>query len=224
MKINQKSINTLRVLSAEMISNSQIGDTRVCYNLAPVVFTLFKEQYNFFGGKDNVNRDRLVIADTNATALVYAALHQFGLGLTVSDLKNFGAEKGKTPAMPNAETEGIDATITSKSQGIATAVGLALASHSISAKFNVQKFNIISNYTYCLATTDCLEEGMSQEAISLAGNLKLSRLIILCAVSGSGNEENVKQKYNAMGWKVVKATSQALYSSTAAKMALIKRF
>ena len=220
MKINQKSINTLRVLSAEMISNSQIGDTRVCYNLAPVVFTLFKEQYNFFGGKDNVNRDRLVIADTNATALVYAALHQFGLGLTVSDLKNFGAEKGKTPAMPNAETEGIDATITSKSQGIATAVGLALASHSISAKFNVQKFNIISNYTYCLATTDCLEEGMSQEAISLAGNLKLSRLIILCAVSGSGNEENVKQKYKAMGWKVVKAkTNNFFWLSLAMKRA-----
>ena len=147
MKINQKSINTLRVLSAEMISNSQIGDTRVCYNLASVFFALFKDQYNFFGGKDNVNRDRLVIADTNATPLLYASLHQFGVGLTVSDLRNFGAEKGKTPAMPNSDTEGVDATITSKSQGIATAVGLALASHSISAKFNVQKFNIISNYT-----------------------------------------------------------------------------
>ena len=205
MKINQKSINTLRVLSAEMISNSQIGDTRVCYNLASVFFALFKDQYNFFGGKDNVNRDRLVIADTNATPLLYASLHQFGVGLTVSDLRNFGSEKGKTPAMPNSDTEGVDATITSKSQGIATAVGLALASHSISAKFNVQKFNIISNYTYCIATTDCLEEGMSQEAISLAGSLKLSRLIILCAVSKASSGEKVKKKYEAMGWKVVKS-------------------
>jgi len=116
MKINQKSINTLRVLSAEMISNSQIGDTRVCYNLAPVVFTLFKEQYNFFGGKDNINRDRLVIADTNATALVYAALHQFGLGLTVSDLKNFGAV---SPQVAAQMAEGVRA-LAGADMGIST--------------------------------------------------------------------------------------------------------
>lgn len=211
MKINQKSINTLRVLSAEMIANSQIGDNRVCYSSAPLFFVLFKDFYNFYGGKDNVNRDRFVLADTNATPLLYATLHQFGAGLTVSDLKNFGNEDGNTPAMPDAKTVGVDATITTKSQGIATAVGLAIASQSLSAKFNVQKFNIISNYTYCFATNDSLEEGMSQEAISLAGSLKLSRLIILCNYNKDKDSENVSQKYKAMGWNVVKVSSENFF-------------
>lgn len=210
MKIVQKTYNTLRVLSAEMIADAQIGDVRSCLACAPAMFVLFKDFYNYFGGQDHVNRDRFVLADVGLTPLYYATLHTFGIGLTVEDLQNFGTSPN-APATPNKNTIGVDATISSKGQGIPTAVGLAIASQSLASKFNAQKFNVISNYTYCFVSLSNLQEGISQEAMALAGSLKLSKLIMLCnyvekQVDGG---ENIEKKYKAMGWNVfsVKDTS-----------------
>ena len=202
MKLLQKSYNTLRVISAEMIANSQIGDVRSCLACAPVMFSLFKDYYNYFGGKDHINRDRFVLADIGLTPLYYAMLNVFGINFSVEDLKNFGEKS--IAATPNTETVGVDAGISTKGQGIPTAVGLAISAQSLTSKFNAQKFNIISHYTYCFASTSNLQEGLSQEAMSLAGSLKLSKLILLCNyIEEQACGENLKKKYKAMGWNVI---------------------
>ena len=203
MKILQKSYNTLRVLSAEMIAGSQLGDVRSCLVCAPTMFMLFKDFYNYFGGKDHINRDRFVLADVGLTPLYYSLLHLFGINFSVEDLKNFG-EAGQTTPTPSLETVGVDAGIVSKSQGIPTAVGLAISAQSLASKFNAQKFNVISHYTYCLASTSNLQEGVSQEAMSLAGSLKLSKLILICNyIEEQAEGENLRKKYQAMGWNVI---------------------
>ena len=208
MKINQKSYNSIRVLASEMIASSEVGDARACFAVAPMMFAFFKEEYNFFGGKEHINRDRLVIADISLTPLYYAMLHTFGINLSIEDLQKFGDENGPTPPTPSMKTVGIDASIISKSQGIPTAVGLAIASQSLAHKFNAQKFNIISNRTFCFASLSNLEEGISQEAMAYAGSIKLSKLIIFCHLNKTQeNGENLKKKYNAMGWNVLKLTT-----------------
>ena len=212
MKITQKSYNTMRVISAEMIADSQVGDARSTTFCAPMMFTLFKEHYNFFGGKDYINRDRFVLADVGLTPLYYAMLNVFGINYTIEDLKNFGTPNSSAPIMPNLETDGIDASVNSKGQGIPTAVGLALASQSLASKFNAQKFSIISHYTYCFASTANLQEGVSQEAMSLAGSHKLSKLILICNyIEQQASGENIKQKYKAMGWNVITVRSASNY-------------
>ena len=210
MKIIQKSYNTLRVLSAEMIANSQVGDVRSCLVCAPTMFLLFKDFYNFFGGKDHINRDRFVLADVGLTPLYYSLLHLFGINFSLDDLKNFGDNTAQTSPTPNMDAVGIDAGITSKGQGIPTAVGLAISAQSLAAKFNAQKFNVISHYTYCLASTSNLQEGVSQEAMSLAGSLKLSKLILLCNyIEEQADGEKLQKKYRAMGWNVITLKSAA---------------
>lgn len=213
MKINQKSINILRVLSAEMIANAKAGgDTKVCFNASPILFTLFKDFYNFYGGENNINRDRFVLADNSATALYYCLLHTFGFQVTIDDLKKFGLAEGKTPISPILKsTDGVEVTIDDKGQGIATAVGLAIAEQSLAEKFNVQKFKIINNYTYCFTTNKNLEEGIAQEAMTMAGKLKLSNLILLYACDESKISENIKQKYKAMGWNVIYSLNSESY-------------
>lgn len=213
MKINQKAINTLRVLSAEMIADAKAGgDTKVCYNASPSLYTLFKDYYNFLGGEDNINRDRFVLADNSATALYYVLLHIFGFQISIEDLKNFSSHDGKTPISPILKTtDGVEVSIDGKGQGIATAVGLAIAEQSLSEKFNVQKFNIISNYTYCFTTNKSLEEGISQEAMSMAGKLKLSHLIVLYSCDSEKLSESVKDKYKAMGWNVFTSINSNSY-------------
>lgn len=222
MKITQKSYNTLRIVAAEMIADSQIGDARSTTFCAPMMFTLFKEHYNFFGGKDHINRDRFVLADVSLTPLYYAMLNVFGINFTVEELKNYGKADAVISIMPNLDTIGVDASVNTKGQGIPTAVGLALAAQSLAAKFNAQKFNVISHYTYCFASTANLQEGVAQEAISLAGSYKLSKLILICnfipqQVSG----ENIKKKYKAMGWNVitVSKTNNWFFLSLALKRA-----
>lgn len=206
MKITKKCINTLRIVSAEMVSNSQMGDTIACFNSATAMFSLFKEHYNFFGANLNINRDRFVLADISLTPLYYAMLNIFGLSTTVEGLKKYGTtENNDTPITPNINNKYVDATIEGRGQGIPTAVGFAIASQSLASKFNVQKFHIISSYTYCFISNDNLEEGISQEAMSLAGSLKLSKLILLCNfIPEQSKGENIKKKYEAMGWNVIK--------------------
>ena len=204
MKILQKSYNTLRVLSAEMIAGSQIGDVRSCLVCAPTMFMLFRDFYNYFGGKDHINRDRFVLADVGLTPLYYSLLYLFGINFSIDDLKNFGEIHGQTPPTPSQSTIGVDAGIASKGQGIPTAVGLAISAQSLASKFNAQKFNVISHYTYCLASTSNLQEGVSQEAMSLAGRLKLSKLILICNyIEEQADGENLRKKYQAMGWNVI---------------------
>ena len=179
MKINQRCINTLRVLSAEMINRAGSGHTGVALGAAPIFYALFKDHYNFYSNK-HINRDRLVVSAGHASALYYASLHLFGFDVSMDDLKNFRQIGSKTPGHPELNvTDGVETSTGPLGQGVANAVGMAMAEANLSERFNVQKFNIIDNYTYCFVGDGCLMEGVAQEAISLAGNLKLNKLILL---------------------------------------------
>lgn len=212
MKIIQKSIETLRVLSAEIISAGKIGDTGTALSASTILFTLFKDHYNFYGGDSYINRDRFVMSAGSASAIYYSLMHMFGFDITGSDLKNYAQFKTKTPYSPELNlTEGVDCTAGPLGQGVATAVGLAISQAFLAEKFNVQKFSIINNHTYCFVNEANLMSGEALEAIILAGTLKLNNLILLYNNTGTTNDgnlnninnEKIKCKFKAMGWKVI---------------------
>ena len=231
MKINQKSIETLMVLSSEMISNAKMGDTAETLSSATFMFALFKDHYNFFGGENYINRDRFVLADSSLSALYYSAMNMFGFDIAGIDLRNYCCLGSKTPFSPNPKiTEGVDLYSGSSGEGISGAVGLALASVALAEKFNAQKFNIINNYTFCLCNDISLMNGMAQEAISLAGTLKISRLILLCNQTRTTKDgileetcrDNLKKKFKAMGWNVIVTNGQS-YTWSSLAIARAKR-
>ncbi len=220
MKINQKCINTARVLASEMINRAGSGHTGIALGSAPILYALFKDHYNFYSNK-YINRDRLVLSAGHASALYYAYLHMFGFDVSMEDLKNFRQIGSKTPGHPEVgSTDGVEVSTGPLGQGVANAVGLAIAQKSLAERFNVQKFNIIDNYTYCFVGDGCLMEGVAQEAVSLAGNLKLNKLIVLydcneITIDGKleiSNTENCKRKFKAMGWNVITVWNGNNYS------------
>ena len=225
MKINQKSIETLMVLSAEMISTAKAGDTAECLSGATFMFALFKDHYNFFGGEGHINRDRFVLADGNSSAMYYALMNMFGFNLAGIDLRNYCAFGAKTPLTPEPKlTEGVDIFSGTQGEGVAKAVGLAIAQASLAEKFNAQKFPIINNHTFCYVNPVSLMNGMAEEAVSLAGTLKLKNLILLCnqtkttrdGVLENSNKDNLAKKFQAMGWNVIVANGESyLFSSMA---------
>ena len=231
MKINQKCINTARVLASEMIKRAGSGHTGVALGSAPILYALFKDHYNFYSNK-YINRDRLVLSAGHASALYYAYLHMFGFDVSIDDLKNFRQIGSKTPGHPEVgSTDGVEVSTGPLGQGVANAVGLAIAQKSLAERFNVQKFNIIDNFTYCFVGDGCLMEGVAQEAISLAGNLKLNKLIVLydcneITIDGKlsiSNSENCKRKFKAMGWNVITVYNGNNYSCITKAIARAKR-
>lgn len=224
MKINQKAINTLRVLAAEMICSANKGDARICYALSPIMFSIFKDHYYKVEGEDNVNRDRMVIADPKISALYYAARCAFGREIQPSDLKNYTQEPF-TYELKFGKLQGVDCTTGISSQGISHAVGLAIGEINLAKKFNAQKFNIISNYTYCFCSSDDLDEGVAWESLSLAGELKLNHLILVVSQEKSQKTyyTNFKKRFKAIGWNVRKIEKfnnyfVSTYNITRAKM------
>lgn len=156
------------------------------------------------------NKDRFVLSNGHSVALLYAMLHLSGYPLTLDDLKHFRQLGSKTPGHPEADCPGIDVTTGPLGQGISNAVGLALAQEHIAARYNKPGFNISDNYTYAILGDGCLQEGVSSEASSLAGHLKLKRLIAFwddnhISIDGDTNvafTEDVTERYKAYGWNV----------------------
>lgn len=211
--IQQKSINALRILSAEEISRAKTGHPGICMDAAPIIYTLYADVMKY----DNTNpcwqnRDRFVLSAGHGSALLYAALHLFGFGLGKSDLMAFRKYGSKTPGHPeHGVTAGVDATTGPLGQGIANAVGMTLAEAYLAAKFNRPGFTAVSHYTYCLCGDGCLEEGISYEACSFAGTQKLDKLILFydkndISIEGdtsSAFSENTAMRFAAMGWQVI---------------------
>lgn len=213
MNINQKAQNYLKVLSAETITNAQAGNLGVCLGASSILFSLFKDHLNFdVSDTDFINRDRLVLSADHASALYYSTLTMFGFDVSLQDLKNYGKKNSKTPLFAeHGKTEGVEITTGPSGQGVANAVGMAIAEAVMEERFNTVGFDIINNYTYCFASDADIMEGVAMEAASLAGTLKLSKLILLYdsnEVSMDGtldltNRENVAKKFAAMGWNVI---------------------
>ena len=213
MNINQKAQNYLKVLSAETITNAQAGNLGVCLGASSILFSLFKDHLNFdVSDTDFINRDRLVLSADHASALYYSVMSMFGFDISLQDLKNYGKKGSKTPIFAEyGKTDGVEITTGPSGQGVANAVGMAIAEAVMEERFNTVGFDIINNYTYCFASDADIMEGVAMEAASLAGTLKLSKLILLydsneVSMDGSldlTNRENVAKKFAAMGWNVI---------------------
>lgn len=206
-------INTIRSLSAEMVLKANSGHQGAPIGMAPMGYALFNDvmKYNPKNSKW-INRDRFILSAGHASALQYSLLHLYGFDVTMDDIKNFRQLNSRTPGHPEyGFTDGVELTTGPLGQGIAMAVGFAMAEKHLAARFNTERHKVVDHYTYTIAGDGCLMEGVSNEASSLAGTLGLDKLIVLydsnkITIDG-GTEiafrENVAKRYEALGWQVL---------------------
>ena len=210
--IELKSIATIRTLSIDAIEKANSGHPGLPMGAAPMAYALWTNHLNVSPQNPNwFNRDRFVLSADMALCL-YSMLHLSGYNLSIQDLKQFRQWGSKTPGHPEfGHTEGVDATTGPLGQGIAMAVGMALAERHLAETYNKDNFNVVDHYTYSICGDGDLMEGISSEAASLAGHLGLGRLIVLYDsndISLDGDldrsfSENVKNRFEAMNWEVL---------------------
>ena len=209
--IDQKAITTIRVLAAEMVQKANSGHPGMPIGAAPMAYALWKQMKHNPKNPSWQARDRFVLSAGHASALEYALLHLFGYGLPMEELERFRQWGSKTPGHPEyGRTVGVEATAGPLGQGIAMAVGMAMAEARLAAEFNREGYPVVDNYTYALCGDGCLMEGVSAEAASLAGNLGLGKLILLydrnqITIEGGTDlafTEDVEGRFAAYGWQV----------------------
>lgn len=216
MTSEQNTINALRILSAEAIQKANSGHPGLPMGAAPMAYTLWAKQMKHNPKNPKwFDRDRFVLSAGHGSALLYSLLHLFEYGVTKEDLGQFRQLNSKTPGHPEYKhTAGVEMTTGPLGQGIASAVGMAIAETYMASKFNKEEFNIIDHYTYALSGDGCMMEGISSEAASLAGTLGLGKLIVLYDsnnISIEGNteiafREDVAKRFDAYGWQVIKVS------------------
>lgn len=213
MEISNLSVNTIRMLSVDQIQKANSGHPGLPLGAAPMAYELWANHMKH-NPKDPkwLNRDRFILSAGHGSALLYSLLHLFGYGLSISDLKEFRQLESLTPGHPEyGHTVGVEATTGPLGSGISTAVGMAMAEEHMAKKFNKENLNIIDHYTYVLCGDGDLMEGISNEASSLAGTLKLSKLIVLydsnnITIEGNTDlafRENVLTRYKGLGWETL---------------------
>lgn len=213
MNIQQKSIDAIRILSAEQITKANTGHPGICFGAAPMIYALYSDVMKYSNKNPKwENRDRFVLSSGHGSALLYSALHLFNFGLTKEDLTNFRQFGSKTPGHPEyGVTDGVDCSTGPLGQGIANAVGLAVAEAHLGAKFNKPDFPIVDHYTYVLCGDGCLEEGISYEACSFAGTQKLGKLILIYDKNNISIEgdtactfnDEISKRFEMQGWQVI---------------------
>lgn len=211
--VNEKCVNAVRILSAEAITRANSGHPGICMGAAAMGYTLFADFLKFsVKNPEWENRDRFVLSAGHGSMLLYSLLHLFGFGVTKEDIMNFRKFGSVTPGHPEyGVTDGVDVSTGPLGQGIANAVGFALAEAHLAAKFNREGFKVVDHYTYALCGDGCLEEGISYEACSFAGTQKLGKLILLydkndISIEGSTSvtfSENTAMRFAAQGWQVI---------------------
>ncbi|RJX38960.1 transketolase [Paenibacillus pinisoli] len=212
--IEQLSVQSLRSLSIDMIEQANSGHPGMPLGCAPMAYTLWTQYMNHNPkNPDWFNRDRFVLSAGHGSSLLYSLLHLSGYALSIEDLKQFRQWQSKTPGHPEYKhTPGIDATTGPLGQGIASAVGLAIAEQHLAAVYNQPGMPVIDHFTYAICGDGDLMEGISYEAASLAGHLKLGKLIVLYDsndISLDGElhmsfSENVEQRFGAQGWQYIR--------------------
>ena len=213
MDVKQKVINTIRVLSAEAIEKANSGHPGLPLGAAPAAFTLFNEHLKHNPkNPDWINRDRFILSAGHGSMLLYSLLNLYGYGLKIEDLENFRQFDSLTPGHPEyMHTKGVEASTGPLGQGIAMGVGMAIAESHLAALFNKDDNKLIDHMTYILCGDGCLQEGISNEASSLAGTLKLNKLVVLydsnnITIEGDTEvafTENVRARYEALGWNTL---------------------
>lgn len=176
-----KSITAIKMLGVEAINAANSGHPGIVLGAAPMSYALYTDHLNINPQDDQwINRDRFILSAGHGSALLYALLHLSGFNITINDLKNFRKLNSITPGHPEKNlTPGVDVTTGPLGQGLAMAVGTAVAETFLAAKYNKPNLPIIDHYTYVICSDGDLQEGISQEAISLAGHWKLNKLIVL---------------------------------------------
>ncbi len=212
MDIQELSINAIRCVGNDAINKANSGHPGMVLGSAPIMYTLYTK-FMKATTKENrwINRDRFVLASGHASMLLYMTFNLCGYNVTMDDIKNFRQLNSITAGHPEyTAIDAIDCTSGPLGQGIAHAVGLAMAEKFMAETFNKEDCKIVDNYTYALCGDGDMEEGVTQEAISLAAAQKLNKLIVLYdsnAVTLDGKldlsfKENVKERFQACGWKV----------------------
>lgn len=208
---DQLAVNTIRTLSMEGVQKANSGHPGLPMGAAPMAYTLWT-QYLKVNPKNSkwVDRDRFVLSAGHGSIMLYSLLHLAGYDVSMDDLKNFRQWDSKTPGHPEVHfTDGVEATTGPLGQGIANAVGMAMAEAHLAATYNKENFEIVDHYTYALCGDGDLMEGVSAEAASLAGHLKLGKLVVLydsndISLDGPTSKaftENVGQRFEAYDWQ-----------------------
>lgn len=210
--LDRLAVAALRSLVIDETNRANSGHPGMPLDIAPALYVLFKNHLVADPAHPEwVNRDRFVLSAGHCSALLYAMLHLSGYAITMEDLKRFRQLNSITPGHPEVTvTPGVDATAGPLGQGIAQAVGMAIAEEKIRASYPEGE-TILSHYTYCLCGDGCLEEGLSQEAISLAGHQKLNKLVLIYDANTSTLDgpttnsltEDVKLRFLASQWNVL---------------------
>lgn len=223
-EINQsKIIDQLRCLGIDIISEANSGHPGIVLGAAPILYTLYAHHLRIDPNNPNYfNRDRFVMSAGHGSALLYATLYLAGYPITLDDLKAFRQIDSITPGHPEyGVTPGVDASTGPLGQGFANAVGMAMAEADLRARYNNGKKEVIDYYTYALCGDGDLMEGVSYEAASLAGTLKLNKLIVLydsndICLDGKTSltfNDNVSMRFVSLGWNVINVSDGESYEA-----------
>lgn len=214
MELRKECANAIRALAMDAIDKAKSGHPGAPMGMANMAEALWRHAYKHNPKNPGwADRDRFVLSNGHASMLLYSLLHLTGYNLSMDDIKNFRQIHSKTPGHPEIDrTEGVDMGTGPLGQGIATAVGMALAEKLLAKKFNVNGHKIVDHKTWVFLGDGCLMEGVSQEAVSLAGTWKLNKLIALyddnnISIDGSVKgwfTEDVAKRFKACGWHVIK--------------------
>ena len=210
MNLEERSINAVRMLSVDAIEKANSGHPGLPLGAAAFTYELWANHLSINPDDQKwINRDRFVLSAGHGSAMLYSLLHLFGFGLTIDDLKEFRQVDSLTPGHPEYKhTNGVECTTGPLGQGIAMAVGMAMAEEHLAAMYNKDDLKLIDHYTYVVCGDGDLMEGVALEAISLAGTLNLNKLIVLydsnkITIEGSTDlafREDVVKKFEACGW------------------------
>ncbi|HFJ9293180.1 TPA: transketolase [Bacillus cereus] len=212
--INQLAVNTIRTLSIDAINAANSGHPGLPMGAAPMAYALWANHLNHNPNHPKwFNRDRFVLSAGHGSSLLYSLLHLAGYDVSIDDLKNFRKLNSKTPGHPEfGHTPGVEATTGPLGQGIANAVGMAMAEAHLAAKFNKDGHSIIDHNTYALVGDGDLMEGVAYEAMSMAGHMKLGKLIVLYDSNeisldgelGIAFSEDIQKRAESVHWQYVR--------------------
>lgn len=229
---DQLAVNTIRMLAVDAIEKSKSGHPGMPMGAAPMAYTLWTRHMNVNPSNPSwFNRDRFVLSAGHGSMLLYALLHLAGDGLTIDDLKQFRQWGSLTPGHPEfGHTAGVDATTGPLGQGVAMAVGMAMAEAHLGATYNKDNFPVVDHYTYAICGDGDLMEGVSAEAASLAGHLKLGKLIVLYDSNdisldgelGLSFSENAHARFESYGWQVIRVENENDLDAISAAIAQAK--
>jgi len=207
------AVNAIRALAIDMVEKANSGHPGLPLGLAPAAYALWSRHLKHNPANPEwLNRDRFVLSAGHGSAMLYAMLHLFGYGLSMDEIKRFRQLGSKTPGHPEyGDTKGVETTSGPLGQGFGNAVGMALAEKHLASVFNTPELPLIDHHTYVFAGDGDLMEGVSNEAASLAGHLKLNKLVCVydsngITIDGStalSFTEDVKKRFIALEWDVV---------------------